>query len=88
MTAHITVFGKPWCECGRDRRLFNLPPEADPIHVVDAAFDLMRRARDQGVLVICMNSASDNEAAVKFLNDNGIPAVLTPGPCPTVKDVA
>ena len=31
MTQHITVFGKPWCECGGDRRLFNLPPEADDL---------------------------------------------------------
>lgn len=84
--SHITVYGKPWCDCQTDRRLFNLDPESHPIHVVDAMFDLMRKAKAQGVVVICMNSHPDNESAVKFLNDNGIPAVLTPGPCPTVME--
>lgn len=82
MTQHITVFGKPWCECGGDRRLFNLPPEADDLQHIDALFDLQDKARKLGLDVICMGARQ--EEAVKFLNDNGIPAELTYGPCPTL----
>ena len=83
MTRHITVFGRPWCDCQTSPKLFNLPPDADPVYIANAMFNLTLRAHDQGLLLIC--SGPDNEAAVKFLNDNGIPATLTPGSCPTLR---
>ena len=85
MTRHITVFGRPWCDCQTSPKLFNLPPDADPVYIADAMFDLTRKASEQGVFIICMNSRPADEDAVKFLNDNGIPAVLTDGPCPTLR---
>lgn len=83
MTAHITVFGKPWCECGTDRRLFNLPPEADDLQRIDAFFELQDKASKLGLDVICMGARQ--EETVKFLNDNGIPAELAQGPCPSLR---
>lgn len=78
MKQHIEVNGRPWCLCDANH-LF--PHAEDPIA---AGFELMEKASEQNVFVVCMGSQPSNEQAVKFLNNNGIQAKLVDGVCPTM----
>jgi hypothetical protein len=70
MEAHLTVNGVPWCRCSHT-------------HTSPALLDKM--FSELGMSVMCMgNEDVTNEEALKFLNDNGIPAQLTDGVCPTM----
>lgn len=72
MKQHITVNGTPWCQCSS-----RVLPPAENVAMLERAFA-------QGVFLCCMDSMPSDEGAIKFLNANGVPAVLTDGPCPTL----
>ena len=77
MTQHIEVNGRPWCQCGANH-LF--PHAADPLQ---AHRSLLEKSYTEAVYLACQAS-SNPDTVVKFLNDNGIPAALVDGPCPTL----
>lgn len=69
---HLTLNGKPYCQCGLDDQGLTL-------HQLE---QLMASAHNHGLFLICMHNQPSDEAAVEFLNTQGIPVVLTEGPCP------
>ena len=86
MTQHITVRGRPWCDCHNMPSTYGISAQGGQYaeEMFTRQDELRNLAKGRGIFVICMNSQPSIEAAVAFLRENGIDAEVTDGTCPTL----